>query len=44
VADVRPSEAYEEEHIAGALSVPEDDWAARAGDLPRDKLVVAYCA
>jgi hypothetical protein len=43
-ADVRPSEAYEEEHIAGALSVPEDDWAARAGDVPRDKLVVTYCA
>lgn len=44
VADVRPAEAFEEEHIAGAFSVPEDDWAARAGDLPKDKLVVTYCA
>jgi hypothetical protein len=44
VADVRPAEAFEEEHIAGALSVPEDDWAAHAGDLPQDKLVVTYCA
>ena len=44
VADVRPAEAFEDEHIAGAFSVPEDDWAARASDLPKDKLVVTYCA
>jgi len=44
VADVRPAEAFEDEHIAGAFSVPEDDWAARAVDLPKDKLVVTYCA
>lgn len=43
-ADVRPAEAFEEEHIEGALSVPEDDWAARAGELPKGKLVVTYCA
>jgi hypothetical protein len=43
-ADVRPAEAFEEEHIAGAFSVPEDDWAAHAADLPKDKLVVVYCA
>ncbi len=44
VADVRPSEAYEAEHIAGAFSVPEDDWAAHAVELPKGKLVVAYCS
>ena len=43
-ADVRPAEAFEEEHIEGAFSVPEDDWAAHAGELPKDKLVVTYCA
>ena len=43
-ADVRPAEAFEEERIEGALSVPEEDWAAHAGDLPKDKLVVTYCA
>lgn len=43
-ADVRPSEAFEEEHIEGALSVPEDDWAAHVEGVPRDKLVVTYCA
>ena len=44
VADVRPAEAFEEEHIEGAFSVPEENWAARAGELPTDKLVVTYCA
>lgn len=43
-ADVRPAEAFEEEHIEGAVSVPENDWAAHVGDLPKDKLVVTYCA
>ena len=42
--DVRPAEAFEEEHIPGAVSIPEEEVAARAGELPKDKLVVAYCA
>jgi len=42
--DVRPAEAFEEGHIAGAVSIPEEEVAARAGELPKDKLVVAYCA
>jgi rhodanese-related sulfurtransferase len=42
--DVRPAEAFEEEHIAGAVSMPEEEVRGRAGELPKDKLVVAYCA
>ena len=42
--DVRPVEAFEEGHIPGAVSVPEEEVVARAGELPKDKLVVAYCA
>ena len=42
--DVRPVEAFEEEHIAGAVSIPEEEVTSRAGELPKDKLVVAYCA
>lgn len=42
--DVRPAEAFEEEHIAGAVSIPEEEVKERAGELPKDKLVVAYCA
>jgi 3-mercaptopyruvate sulfurtransferase SseA len=44
VVDVRPAEAFEEEHIAGAFSIPEEEVRERAGELPRGKLVVAYCA
>ena len=43
VVDVRPAEAFEEEHIAGAVSIPEEEIKERAGELPEDKLVVAYC-
>ena len=43
-ADVRPPEAFEEGHIEGALSVPEEDWAAHVEGVPKDKLVVTYCA
>ena len=41
--DVRPEEEYREGHIAGARSVPVDELAARAGELPSDVEVVAYC-
>ncbi|MDQ3802998.1 MAG: rhodanese-like domain-containing protein [Acidobacteriota bacterium] len=42
--DVRPAEAFAEEHIRGAISIPEEEVVGRAGELPKDKLVVAYCA
>ncbi|HEV3469492.1 MAG TPA: rhodanese-like domain-containing protein [Pyrinomonadaceae bacterium] len=42
--DVRPAEAFEEGHIRGAVSIPEEEVVGRAGELPKDKLVVAYCA
>lgn len=44
VVDVRPAEAYEEEHIAGAVSIPEEEVRERARELPPGKLAVAYCA
>jgi hypothetical protein len=43
ILDVRSPEAYEEGHIKGAISFPEADVDARVGELPRDKLIVAYC-
>lgn len=42
--DVRPAEAFEEEHVAGAFSMPEEEVRERADELPRGKLVVTYCA
>ncbi|MBL8960880.1 MAG: ArsR family transcriptional regulator [Gemmatimonadetes bacterium] len=41
--DVRPAAEYNAGHIAGALSVPLQQLNARVGDLPRDRMVVAYC-
>lgn len=43
VVDVRPPEAYREQHIAGAINLPSDQIAARAAELPKEKLIVTYC-
>lgn len=43
VVDVRPTEEYESAHIRGAISVPLDELARRLRELPRTKLIVAYC-
>jgi rhodanese-related sulfurtransferase len=43
VIDVRPALEYEAAHIPGALSVPLETLDARAGELPTDRPVVAYC-
>jgi 3-mercaptopyruvate sulfurtransferase SseA len=43
LVDVRAAEAYQSEHAKGALSIPLDDVAARAGELPKDKLIITYC-
>ena len=45
IVDVRDAAAYNANHIAGALSVPLDDVAAKADELKkRGKAIVAYCA
>jgi rhodanese-related sulfurtransferase len=44
VLDVRGSVEYDMGHIKGALLMPLGQIAARAGELPRDKLMVTYCA
>ena len=43
VIDVRPTEEYESGHIRGALSIPLDELARRVRELPKTKLIVAYC-
>ncbi len=43
VIDVRPTEEYEGAHIRGALSIPLDELARRLRELPKTKLIVAYC-
>lgn len=41
--DVRPAAEYDAGHLPGAVSLPLDDIDERLGDLPRDRLAVAYC-
>jgi len=41
--DVRPSEEFDQGHIAGAVSVPLDEIKTWAREAPRRKEVVAYC-
>ncbi|MBD0370731.1 MAG: hypothetical protein ICV60_07860 [Pyrinomonadaceae bacterium] len=44
IVDVRGTDAYKPEHIKGALDIPEKELSARAGELPKDKLIVLYCS
>jgi 3-mercaptopyruvate sulfurtransferase SseA len=41
--DTRAKMAYDAEHIKGAASMPYDEVANRAGELPKDKTLVFYC-
>jgi rhodanese-related sulfurtransferase len=42
--DVRSKETYDKGHIKGALSFPGSQLLARMRELPKDKLVITYCA
>lgn len=42
--DVRSKDQYDEEHIKGAILFPTDQVSAKVSSLPKDKLIVAYCA
>ena len=45
LVDVRGADEYRDGHIAGALNIPVDQLASRAGVLgvPRDSEIVVYC-
>ena len=43
VIDTRPEPAYKQEHIKGSISVPAGTLAQKYEELPRDKMIVAYC-
>jgi predicted sulfurtransferase len=44
VLDVRGEVEYKFGHIKGARSIPLGLIAQQSGDIPRDKLIVTYCA
>jgi len=43
IIDVRAVDAYNQGHIAGAISMPETEVDAAYVKLPKDKLIIAYC-
>jgi 3-mercaptopyruvate sulfurtransferase SseA len=43
LVDVRPKEAYGASHAQGAISLPLSALGSRAGELPKDKLIITYC-
>ena len=43
IIDVRDRESYDKAHIEGALSIPENELAARRGELPQDRQILTYC-
>jgi hypothetical protein len=43
IVDVRTKQAYDEGHIAGAVSIPDPETEQRLAELPKDKLIIAYC-
>ena len=44
MVDVRPKMQYDQSHIKGSLSIPKDALPARLSELPKDKLIIFYCA
>lgn len=44
IVDVRGEDSYRAGHIKGALLMPINDVDRRAGELPREKLIITYCA
>ena len=44
LVDVRTPGEFEGGHAEGALNIPVDDLSSRMSEVPRDKVVVVYCA
>jgi rhodanese-related sulfurtransferase len=43
IIDTRSEIAFKESRIKGAILVPVGDVAAKADELPRNKMIVTYC-
>ena len=43
VVDTRAEPAFKQEHIRGAILIPANEFASRAGELSLDKMIVTYC-
>ncbi|HYX27051.1 MAG TPA: rhodanese-like domain-containing protein [Pyrinomonadaceae bacterium] len=43
IIDTRPESAYKAEHIKGSISMPTGTVLSHLSELPRNKLIAAYC-
>ena len=43
IIDTRAESAYQEEHIKGSISMPTGTVLQRLDELPKNKMIVAYC-
>lgn len=43
LVDVRTADAYQQERIKGAVSIPYNEIGSRAAELPQDKWIITYC-
>ena len=43
IIDTRAESAFQQEHIKGSISMPTGTVLQRIDELPRDKMIVAYC-
>jgi hypothetical protein len=44
IIDVRDESSYKASHIKGAKNIPLSQFEQRMGELPKDKLIITYCA
>ena len=44
LVDVRDENTYKTSHIKGAKNIPLPRFDQRIGELPKDKLIITYCA
>lgn len=43
VVDTRNEPSFKQGHIRGAILIPTNEFAARADELPKSKMIVTYC-
>lgn len=43
IVDTRLEPAFKQSHIRGAILIPTNEFASRADELPKSKMIVTYC-
>jgi predicted sulfurtransferase len=44
IVDTRNEPSFKQGHIRGAILIPTGEFASRADELPKGKMIVTYCA